>query len=187
MSLWSNTDSNTSAPKFAVAGGLGVAQNGDALYINTTSGAYVAKAAVGVFGVSPAERANTTGEGNKVQHTGWTVRKAGTGPVTTIVITGGNTNYNAAGYITFTGGGGNSANASFTVNSVSNTISTITLNDGGAGYLTAPTATAANATGHFPATFTVTLGGRAGRVQYETLVAMGSQNDGTLDDAQLPQ
>ena len=108
MSLWSATDANTGAPKFAVAGGLGVSGNGDTLYGNTTSGAFVTGAAIGVFGVSAEEKANTTGESIKVSHAGWVLRKQGTG-------------------------------------------------------------------------------GRAGRVHYETIVAQGSQNDGTSDDAVLPQ
>lgn len=187
MSLWSNTDANTGAPKYAAAGGLGVSANGFTLYGNTTSGAFVTGAAVGVFGVSAAETLNTTGEGPKVPHAGWNLRKAGTGPVETITISGGNVNYNVNGFLTFTGGGGGGANASYTVNTTTNTITTITINNGGVGYVSAPTATAANATGVNSATFTLTMGGRCGRVQYETLVAMGSQNDGTSDDAILPQ
>ncbi len=187
MALWSNTDDNTSAPKYAVEGGLGVSANGYTLYGNTTSGAYVTGAAVGVFGVSPAEKVDTTGEGPKVPHAGWNVRKAGTGPVESITITGGNADYRTPGFITFTGGGGGSANASYTVNTTTNTINSITLVNGGSGYLSAPTATAANANGATTLTCSVTVGGRAGRVQYECLVAMGSMNDGTSDDAILPQ
>jgi len=52
MPLWSNTDANTSAPKYAVAGGLGVSANGDVLYTNTTADAFVPGATIGVFGVS---------------------------------------------------------------------------------------------------------------------------------------
>jgi hypothetical protein len=187
MSLWSNTDANTGAPKYAAAGGLGVSANGSTLYGNTTSGAYVTGAAVGVFGVSAAETLNTTGEGPKVSHAGWNLRKAGTGPVETITITGGNADYRTGGFIAFTGGGGGGANASYTVNTTTNTINSITLVNGGLGYLSAPTATAANANGATTLTCAVTVGGRAGRVQYECLVAMGSQNDGTSDDAVLPQ
>jgi hypothetical protein len=75
----------------------------------------------------------------------------------------------------------------YTVNTTTNTIQTITIVDGGSGYVSAPSASAANANGVATATFTVGLGGRAGRVQYECLVAQGSQNDGTTDDAILPQ
>lgn len=61
MSLWSNTDANTSAPKYAVAGGLGVAANGFTLYANSTPDAFVTGIELGVFGVSPDE---TVGTGN---------------------------------------------------------------------------------------------------------------------------
>lgn len=75
MSLWSNTDANTSAPKFAPAGGLGVAQNGDALFGNTTISQFVTGAALGVFGVDAAEQVNAPKGG----HAGWVLRKVGSG------------------------------------------------------------------------------------------------------------
>ena len=187
MSLWGNQDQADNAPKYTTASGLGVSANGATLYGNTTSGAFKTGVALGVFGVSAAETSNTTGEGPKVAHAGWNLRKAGTGPVNTITISGGNVGYNVNGYLTFTGGGGSGANASYTVNTTTNTITTITLVNGGSGYVSAPTATAANATAANSATFTITMGGRAGRVQYECLVAQGSQNNGTSDDAILPQ
>ena len=87
MALWSNTDANTSAPKYAVAGGLGVSGNGDALYDNTTADAFVTGVELGVFGVSTNE---TTGTGNIASVTlvtagsGYTARP-------TITITGANT------------------------------------------------------------------------------------------------
>jgi hypothetical protein len=61
MALWSNTDANTSAPKYAVAGGLGVSANGEVLYGNTTPDAFVTGIELGVFGISPNE---TVGTGN---------------------------------------------------------------------------------------------------------------------------
>lgn len=70
MSLWSNVDSNTGAPKFAVAGGLGIASNGDALYANTT---------LGVFGVDANEIALANNAASKPAHAGWVLRKTGTG------------------------------------------------------------------------------------------------------------
>lgn len=61
MSLWSNTDADTSAPKFAIAGGLGGSANGQTLYANTTADVFVTGATIGVFGVSPDEK---QGQGN---------------------------------------------------------------------------------------------------------------------------
>lgn len=174
MSLWGSIDQANNAPKYAVAGGLGVAANGQVLFGNTQVDAFVADAALGVFGVGATEAGITSGEGKKVAHAGWNLRKAGTGPVISIQITDPGANYKTPGFITFTGGGGTGANASYTVNTTTNTINSVTLVSGGTDYVTAPVATAANATGANSATFTVTMGGRAGRVSYETLVAGGS-------------
>lgn len=79
MSLWSTTDANTGAPKFAVAGGLGLSQNGDALYANTTVGAFKSGIAVGVFGVDATEANLPANKANKPAHTGWVLRTVGSG------------------------------------------------------------------------------------------------------------
>jgi hypothetical protein len=76
MPLFSTTDANTGAPKWAVAGGLGVSNNGHDLYANSTASVFVTGAAVGVFGVSDAEIALSS---NKPAHTGWVLIKQGTG------------------------------------------------------------------------------------------------------------
>jgi hypothetical protein len=77
MALWSNTDANTSAPKFAPASGLGVAANGSTLFSNTTQDVFVTGAALGVFGVDTTEQqATTTAKGG---HAGWVLRKVGSG------------------------------------------------------------------------------------------------------------
>jgi hypothetical protein len=167
MALWSNSDANTSAPKYAVAGGLGVASNGETLFENETIDAYVADAAIGVFGVTNDEKTSEI----TAQHSGWILKKQGTGPVVSITANTGAYSPDGNVYITFTGGGaGNtSANAQITVNSVSKLITGITLNSGGE-YLTTPTAAAVNAN----AAFTITMGGRANRPQSETLVAMNT-------------
>lgn len=185
MALWTATDNAAGAPKSIPAGGLGVSANGATLYGNTTVGAFHSDVALGVFGVSAAEAANTTGEGKKVVHAGWTLRKEGTGPVQSLVISNGGAN-NTNGFLTFTSTSGSGANASYSVNAVSGVINSVTLLDGGTGYTGVVTATG-DATGGDAATITVGLGGRANRVTYETLVAQGSQNNGTSDDAILPQ
>lgn len=59
MSLWKNTDANTSAPKFPAAAGLGVSSTSDSLYANTQIGAFVPNLGVGIFGVSPNEKQGT--------------------------------------------------------------------------------------------------------------------------------
>ena len=81
MALWSSTDANTGAPKWGGAGGLGVSANGRTLYANTQTSAFVTGANVGIFGVDTNEMANTsvTTKANRPAHSGWILRKAGTG------------------------------------------------------------------------------------------------------------
>jgi hypothetical protein len=101
MPLFSATDANTGAPKFAVAGGLGVAANGYTLYANTTTSAFVPGVAIGVFGVNETEIALDANKANKPTHTGWVLRTAGTGGragrVQTEVIVAGGMSSDAAG------------------------------------------------------------------------------------------
>jgi hypothetical protein len=79
MPLFSMTDANTGAPKFAVASGLGVSANGFTLYANTTAGAFVPGATIGVFGVGQAEIGLANNATKKPAHTGWVLVKQGTG------------------------------------------------------------------------------------------------------------
>jgi hypothetical protein len=174
MALWSNTDANTSAPKY-VTNYLNVYQssaNVNLAYGNTTTGAFITGQAVGVFGVDTSEMANTASKANRPAHGGWVLREVGMGGVAT--ISAGATNMSNVGnaFITFTGGGtGNtSANAQLFVNAVSNVVTSIVLNSSGL-YESTPTA---NVAGNTRLTITLTMGGRNGRVTTETLVAMGS-------------
>jgi hypothetical protein len=96
MALWSNTDANTSAPKYAVAAGLGVSANGQVMYANTVTGAFVSNLKVGVFGVDVTEQGVTANP--KGGHAGWNLVKTGTGGranrthVETLVAMGSMTN-----------------------------------------------------------------------------------------------
>lgn len=228
------------------------------MFNNTTPGAFITGAAVGVFGVDATEIAVSNAYG--VAHAGWNVRRAGTGPVTNIIVAGGSSFTNgetitigngavdAVGTISTNTSGGiasiaittpgagfpNTAVLTKTFNrqkrlatiSVAGTtdaydntdiivVSNATINAAASivtnstgGFVTGDvtitsvglfpqartngglvftvlaangaasngtgatiTGTLANSTG---GTATVTLGGRAGRVHYETLVAMGS-------------
>ena len=174
MALWSNTDANTSAPKY-VTNYLNVPQssaNVNLAYGNTTTGAFFTDAAVGVFGVDATEQTLASNQAEHSAHAGWVLRKAGMGGVAT--ISAGATNRSNVGnaYVVFTGGGtGNtSANAQIFVNTVSNVVTSIVLNTVGL-YENTPTATVA---GNANVTITLTMGGRANRNTMETLVAMGS-------------
>lgn len=153
-----------------------------AMFNNATPSAFISGAAVGVFGVSATEVANTSSE--KVAHAGWNLRRAGTGPVVSAVYTNSGTGYNNNDVLVVKSpvAGGN-ATFNITTNATGGAV-VLTLNTAGFGFnvVTIPTsnlaitnATGGTAAGNTTVTyFTVTAGGRAGRVHHETLVAMGS-------------
>lgn len=181
MALWSNTDANTSAPKY-VTNYLNVPQssaNVNLAYGNTTTGAFFTDAAVGVFGVDPTEQGLASNQAEHSAHAGWVLRKAGMGGIAT--ISAGATNRSNVGnaFVVFAGGGtGNTAaNAQIFVNATTNVVTSIVLNSVGL-YENTPTATVA---GNANVTITLTMGGRANRNTMETLVAMGSMTgDGSV-------
>lgn len=179
MSLWGSSDLANNAPKYSVGAGYGSSANGYTLFANTLISAFVSGEGLGVFGANTNEASGASGAGDLdlVPHAGWNLRVAGTGPVATISVLSTGAGYNvgggaANGFISFSGGYGSSANAQWFSNATGH-ITSVTLLAGGANYNVAPTASIAN-TNTAIATFTVTVGGRAGRVAYETLVAMGS-------------
>ncbi len=191
MSLWGNIDYRTSDLKPVFANTTNASSNST---INGTS-ANTNKFYGVIAGVSvtETERSNTLPQ--HPTHAGWVSLKVGTGPITNITVSGG-TGINAAGYLTITdtsvlgkGTGANisstTANAqntlqSFSSNPTLNTYGTLTLVDGGSGFSNASDITImTNGANTSLGTFTVKLGGRSGRMQTETLVAMGSIS---LDD-----
>jgi hypothetical protein len=184
MSLWGSIDQADKAPKSAVAGGLGVSANGQALFGNTQISAFVTNLGIGDFGVSAVE-AGIAGNGKKVQHAGWNLRKVGVGPIINLQVVDSGNNYPSNGSVTFTGGGGTGASATYTVNTTSKIITSVTLVNGGSGYITTPYANVANATTVNSASILVTMGGRANRTHMETLVAMGSMT-ADAEDAVFP-
>lgn len=174
MTLWNNLD--------------GVTGNSKPKYANTST----------VYGVSATEAANTQGDGKKLSHSGWVKQTIGTGGISAVAISNPGAGVNASGYLTISGGGGTGANISYAIansqnllqsfssNSAWNVVATLVVNNPGSGYTSAPTVTYAGANSTRP-TFTATLGGRAGRRFYETLVATGSiTGDDTNDDTYFP-
>lgn len=191
MSLWGNIDYPTSNLKPVFANTTNASSNstinGTAANTNTYYGV--------VAGVSATEQQNIVAENPRPQHAGWVSIKTGTGPITGISVSGG-TGINAAGYLSITDksvlGQGTGANVSFTTansqntlqtyssNSAWNTYGKFTITNGGSLYSNASALSiVTNGANTSLGTFTVTLGGRAGRFQTETLVAMASI---TLDD-----
>jgi hypothetical protein len=192
--LWGNKD-------YATGNNKPVYANTTYLVSNSTingSKANTSKYYGAVWGVSSTEAANTLVDGKKVAHAGWVSQKIGTGPIASIAITNGGSGYNAAGFLRVSGGGDGTVNVSYAIansqntlqsyssNAAWNTISSITIVNPGAGFNVAPTVIAPGSN-ISAASFAITLGGRAGRVNYETLIAMGSMTeDNSADDKYFP-
>jgi len=192
--LWSNFDGGNAAPIWA-ATALNLAPtraNANVIFANANV-TLSATESIGVYGVSNTETANATGEGRKLAHAGWVQRTGFMGPV--ISITANANAFGTNSFIRFSGGqtssntinpagqgtGNTSANATVSV-AANGRIQSITINSGGL-YLTTPNATPVSGN----AAFTVTMGGRANRYQYETLVAFDSMTgDATSDNHILP-
>ncbi len=170
--------------------------NANTLFGNTTFGAYLNNGvamneAVGVFGIDTTEAGNTVSGGTKAAHAGWNMRTAYTGSLATLTVTTVGKLYTNGDVVTVNPGAGlvsSNATAIITTNASGNIIST-SITSVGAGFITATPSniTVANSTGGATtgsnAVFAATAGGRAGRVQLETLVASGSitgDDDGTI-------
>lgn len=157
------------------------------LFQNTTVGAFITNVATGQFGVSPAETANTAGEGKKVAHAGWNLRTVGTGPLTSVVVdTAGSLYANTDTFVVVAGSGGVNATGNVVTNATGNVVS-VSFTSMGSGFVAARPTVNITTAGGTGASLSARAGGRAGRVTYETLVAMGTQTNGTADDAILPQ
>lgn len=186
MPLWGKLDdaSGNQKPLFA---------NTSNAYSNSTingTKANTAKYYGNMYGVSTGEIANATVKGS--QHSGWVSAKIGTGPVSALAITGRGTGINANGFILLTDTSylkqGANVNISFVMANTQNTlerfstnpswngVGSVTVVAGGDGWSNASaiTAVVSNAANTTQPTFTFTLGGRAGRINYETIVATGS-------------
>lgn len=192
--LWSNFDGGNAVPIWA-ATALKVAPtraNANVIFANANVTLFASES-IGVYGVSNTETANSIGEGRKLAHAGWVQRTGFMGPV--ISITANTNAFGTNSFIRFSGGqtssntinpagqgtGNTSANATVSVDA-NGRIQSITINSGGL-YLTTPNATPVSGN----AAFTVTMGGRANRYQYETLVAFDSMvGDATSDNHILP-
>lgn len=185
MSLWGNLDAANNAPKSSGMPGYGgstpqVTSNAQVYYANTQLGSFSDNQAIGIFGVTAAEQANSrTVESTGVpSHAGWVTRRVGMGPITSITANAGCVAVNSTITIVANSGFGNTgSNGRSTIIPV---VATITTNT--AGYISTITIVNPGMYANTPilrpntgnAVFTVTMGGRANRVQTETLVAMGS-------------
>ncbi len=185
MSLWGNVDASNNAPNFSGLTGYDTSTTGESLansqpssvFGNTYISATRTDVGFGVFGIDTTEQGLITD--GKVSHAGWVARTAGAGPIVSVSANAGAVGVNAT--MTITGGGVNNTPATVVVSTnAAGWITSVTVSNGGL-YTSTPTINAMS-----NAVFTVTMGGRAGRVQYETLVAMGSMTGDASDDAIAP-
>ena len=187
MPQWGNTDAAANSVKYATeltdgqcqgSGNVNKAANNAALFGNTTLSAFVPGKEVGQFPVTVQEMANTQGERHDVTHAGWNMRHAWSGPVVSFGVSVGGTGYANTDLVKVSGGTTNAAGA-ISTNSTGGIVS-VAVTTSGNGFINVSSSTLAitNATGGASAgsgsTLTFTLGGRAGRVFYENIVAMGS-------------
>jgi len=101
------------------------------LFNNTTPGAFVKGLAVGVFGVSATEMANNVNNNskNRPAHAGWVLRRNGTGPVTSLVISTNAGPFVNGETITVSGGTTN-ASIALVTNATGNIVSGTIVNPG---------------------------------------------------------
>ena len=156
-----------------------------AMFGNTTPGAFIPNLVAGVFSVDATEMQVNRTNGRNTVHAGHVYRTVGTGPIKSISFTGGTASgYNNADVIVIKSyqAGGN-ATVTMSTNSTGGNLS-LTISNVGSGFTVATVpvsnvfitnSTGGTAAGNTTVTnFVVTAGGRAGRIQVETLVAMGS-------------
>lgn len=161
MPLWTKDDSAGGAPKYKINSNS--TANGSSLF------------GTQVVGLGDGEY------NGKKNHTGWTRVQRGTGPVSTITIGAAGTGYANTDTVKVSGGTTNAA-ATIVTNGAG-AIQTVTITNNGAGFVNNSTATVTITTSAGTgATLTPVLGGRANRVQTETLVALTgmTSNNSTL-------
>ena len=197
MPLWGNQDTANGIFKPVFANTTNTSSR------STINGAAAntAKYYGNMYGVSVTEQDREARHG---AHAGWTSQKIGTGPIAAISILTPGEGLNASGFLLVTDGSplgqGAEANIAYTIANTANTleasssnarlngISTLTIVNGGSGFSNASWLTVKpTGTNIALPTFSITLGGRGGRIQYETIVAMGTiSGDDVLDNTYFP-
>lgn len=193
MPQWSSSNNNANgAPTWNMRNGISGSNpvsntqvaNGYILYGNSTVGTWAPKMAVGVFGVDDRQASATPA----ATHAGWVLVKRGTGPVATITPVLAGANYVNGNIVTVSNGVTNAVGTIITNNTGNvSSVAFSSQSNGGSGFVNTTHSVVAisNSSGGTTsngqgATFSITLGGRAGRVNMETLIAMGSIANGGL-------
>ncbi len=173
MAQWKNVDSAAGAPKFEFTK---KSKTGTQLYGNTTPGAFTPDQVEGVFGIDKGEMVNSVG----ITAAGWIHARWGTGPVVGIAVNpAGSTGYANTNLVKVSGGSVN-ASATLVTNATGGIVSVALVTPGrGFSNVSVSAVAVTNSTGGTTGvgtggTFTITLGGRAGRKAFSTLVAMRS-------------
>src|ERR1019366_1750763 len=145
MAQWANTNDSANAVNWVAeslnqgSGKTAIVANNTALFGNTTpqaflnphlnsSSDYARKQTVGQFAVEANQVSNTGGEGGKVTHAGFQIRRAGMGPITG--ATGAGSGYTNGAIVVITETGGNTAQGVLTTNSTGGVVS-IAVSKGG--------------------------------------------------------
>lgn len=168
MPLWGKNDAVSNAMLYIASQYDNTANDVAAMYTNAAITTDEGGRSVGLFCVDATEVVPGASQG-------WVMRTEGTGYVTNVGISDGGTGYtNGDIYRISSITGGTNATATIGTNSTGGII-TLTLTNSGRFINGSPTVAATNSTGgstNTSATLTYSLGGRAGRKQYETLVAL---------------
>lgn len=194
MASWGNTDDAANSVLYVTlqVNKTSNTVNQATLYGNSTVGAWYngtsrINAAIGQFGVSPSEIQNARANSATAQpqHAGWVVRTVFTGPVARINVVAGGTGYNNTDVASITTPAGSlgtvNAAATISTNSTGGIVS-LTITNQGSGYTSTTLSNSSfvianstgGSTGGAGAQLTANVGGRAGRQQAETLIAMSS-------------
>lgn len=163
MSLWGSIDQSNNAPKYKI---LATSPNTGIQLYGTQ-----------VVGLDAGEIQTN----RRATHAGWVRVQRGTGPVSSITISAGGTGYANTDTVKVSGGLTNAA-ATLTTNATGG-ITSVTITSGGTGFTNVSSSTVTITTsGGTTANLVPILGGRAGRIQNEVLVAFGSMtaNGSTL-------
>jgi hypothetical protein len=174
MVMWGKGDSNSNAPIWgpALVNKKANTANRNTMYGNTSS--------TGMFAADATEVKVKKG----IAQTGWQLRKVGKGSLKSLVVTTPGTGYSNSGVVTVVSETGANASANIVTNGAG-AIQSVAVSNFGNGF-TSKSPTVSISGGGTGAVLTASAGGRAGRVQFETLVALSSVTGDGTDDTILP-